>query len=108
MTLHNLKYLLFTDDLMTYHSVNHVNYSKHLQSDIISVDSWYLENRMVLKTGMLRLRFITMHHVLHLFKDLGVPLDCKLCFNYHIHCALSQCLKMLSSFRYISYSIDGL
>jgi hypothetical protein len=122
-SIHNSRYLLFADDLKIYRTIINVDDCKLLQHDINSVHYWCLLNGMKInlgkttiisfsrKTNSIYFNYKLCNNLVtrsQCVKDLGVRLDCKLCFHQHIDCILSQGLKMLGFIRYIRSSFSTL
>jgi hypothetical protein len=94
-----------------------------LQSDINSVSDWCIANSMRLNTAKTRvvsytrkIHFLSCNYQLcratitrtSSIKDLGVFFDSKLHFHNHVHYVFSDCIKLLSLIRFITYSFSAL
>jgi hypothetical protein len=123
ITILNSRYLLSADDLKIYRTVTNVDDCKLLQHDINSVHNWCLANGMKInigkttiisfrrKTNSILFNYKLCNNLVarsQCVKDLGVLLDYKLYFHQHVHCILSQGLRMLGLIRYITSSFSTL
>jgi hypothetical protein len=81
------KYILFADDIKTYHSISKVNDCELLQSDIDSVQSWCFENDIILNVGKTTVISFTR-------KSVSIDFNYKLCNNL-ILCSQLHILEFL-------------
>jgi hypothetical protein len=122
-SIHNSQCLLFADNLKIYRSISDVDEYKLLRHDVDSVRSWCIDNGMKLNLGNITVISFTHKKNIIYFnyklcnnlvsryqcvKDLGILLDCKLCFHRHIDYMFSQGLKMFGLIRYITSSFSTL
>ncbi|KAL1446919.1 hypothetical protein WDU94_002705 [Cyamophila willieti] len=110
---HDVRYLLFADDLKIYRSINSDHDFQILQDALISLKQWFDVN--LLEVNPLKCNVITFSRSnapltytysldsvtiprSHCIRDLGVLFDSKLSFNPHIDAICSKASKMLGFF----------
>lgn len=104
------KFLLFADDLKVFRTVNNVKDAELLQADLFRLDDYCIQNKLdlnVLKCNSISFTrkrepflydYILKHQNLNrtdIIRDLGVLLDTKLIFDYHIDAIVTKAFKAL-------------
>jgi hypothetical protein len=116
-------YLLFADDIKTFHVIKSANDCNGLQSDIDSAQGWCTANFM--KHNISKTRVISFSRKTNTLiydyklcqssvtctdsiKDPGVLIDSKLRFHNHVDYIFSLCIKMLGLVRTLTFSFSSL
>lgn len=113
--------LLFADDLKIFRQIKSTTDCLLLQRDIQAVVNWSVENGMQInnsktftisfsrKTSIIYFNYLLNNVIINrkdYIRDLGVLLDSKLYFHYHVDFIRSQSLKMIGLIRSITYSFS--